>query len=214
MGKSISAHEVLKNKYETLDVPGEWVDIIGLPERGFRMLIYGESGGGKTTFTMQLAKMLTMFGKTYYNSSEEGEGKSIQDALKRARIDECPKGSFMLGDRDTFDEMVEKLSKKRSATTLVIDSLQYMSLTKAQYQHLVNLFPKKNIIIISWSAGKEPKGEHAKAIKYMVDVKCVVSDGLVVASSRFGPTQPYRLFPSKKLQKEKEPQAGDQLTLV
>lgn len=211
MGKLISAHTVLENKYKTLPINEEWVDIIGMPESNFRMIIYGESGGGKTTFAMRLAKMLTGLGKVYYNSSEQGEGKSIQDAFKRADIGTCPKGSFMLADRHTFAEMMECLGKKRSAPFVIIDSLNYLKLTEAQYKVMIETFPKKVFIIISWSEGKGPKGDHAKAIEYMVDIKVRVNDGEVIALSRFGATEPYRLFPSKKAKKVA---TGQQLTLL
>ncbi|MDJ0363597.1 hypothetical protein QMK33_00415 [Hymenobacter sp. H14-R3] len=212
MGKLISAHTVHDNIYRTLPIDERWEEIIGLPESNFRMIIYGESGGGKTTFAMELAVMLTTLGKVYYNSSEQGEGKSIQDAFKRAGVKEkCAKGSFMLADRHTFAEMVEYLEKKRSAPFVIIDSLNYMKLTEAQYKVLIEAFPKKVFIIISWSDGKSPKGDHAKAIEYMVDIKVRVNDGEVIALSRFGATEPYRLFPSKKVKKVA---TGQQLTLL
>ncbi len=211
MGKLISAHTVLENKYKTLPIDEEWVDIIGLPESNFRMIVYGESGGGKTTFAMKLAVMLTSLGKVYYNSSEQGEGKSIQDAFRRADVGSCPKGTFMLADRHTFTEMMDSLGKKRSAPFVVIDSLNYLNLTKAQYQTMVETFPKKVFIIISWSDGKRPMGDHAKAIEYMADIKVRVNDGEVIALSRFGATEPYRLFPSKKAKKVA---TGQQLQLL
>lgn len=199
MGRLTSAHSVLENTYKTLPIAEDWVDIIGLPESNFRMIVYGESGGGKTTFAMQLAVMLTGLGKVYYNSSEQGEGKSIQDAFRRAGVQEkCPKGTFMLADRHTFAEMMEYLGKKRSAPFVVIDSLHYMNLTTAQYKAMTEAFPKKAFVIISWADGKRPMGDHARAIEYMVDIKTRVQDGEVIALSRFGSTEPYRLFPSKK----------------
>lgn len=210
MGKLISAHTVLGNKYKTLPINSQWVDIIGLPESNFRMIIYGESGGGKTTFAMKLAVMLTDLGKVYYNSSEQGEGKSIQDAFRRAGVADCPKGSFMLADRHTFLEMMDTLGKKRSAQFVFIDSLNYLNLTKTQYQTLVETFPKKVFIIISWSEGKRPLGDNARAIEYMVDIKVRVNDGEVIALSRFGATEPFRLFPSKKAKAH----TGKQLELV
>jgi hypothetical protein len=213
MGKLISAHTVLENKYKTLPIAEEWVDIIGLPESNFRMIIYGESGGGKTTFAMKLAKMLTSLGKVYYNSSEQGEGKSIQDAFRRAEIGSCEKGTFMLADRHTFAEMMEYLGKKRSAPFVIIDSLHYLKLTQDQYQKMTEAFPKKVFIIISWAepSGKKPQGTHAQGIEYMVDIKVRVNDGEVIALSRFGATEPYRLFPSKKTKRKA---SGAQLELL
>jgi hypothetical protein len=214
MGKLISAHTVLENQYKTLPIPEEWISRIGLPESNFKAIIYGESGGGKTTFAMELGVMLTGLGKVYYNSSEQGEGKSIQDAFKRAGVREkCPKGSFMLADRHTFSEMMDTLSKKRSAPFVIIDSLNYLKLTETQYKEMIEAFPKKAFIIISWSepSGKKPLGTQGQAIEYMVDIKIRVNDGEAIALSRFGATEPYRLFPSKKARKVA---SGAQLELV
>lgn len=213
MGNLISAHTVLKNKYKTINLPGDWVRYIGLPEENFRMIVYGPSGSGKTTFVMKLCKDLTELGKVYYNSSEQGEGKSIQDSFNRCNIHECPKGSFMLGDRHTFQEMVAVLSKKRSAPFVVIDSLQYMNLTKGQYQELIERFPKKAFIIISWSAGATPKGEHAKGIEYMVDIKTYVADGVAISKSRFGATDPFEVYPPRQVKPSKNKEAT-QLSLL
>jgi predicted ATP-dependent serine protease len=216
MGNLISAHSVLKNKYKALEgLDPEWVKYIGLPSANFRMLVYGPSGSGKTTFVMELCVALSKLGKVLYNSSEQGEGKSIQDAFIRAKIGErCEKGSFMLGDRLTYRELVQQLSKKRSAPFVVIDSLQYMGFTKSQYKELVMLFPKKVFIIIAWSKGSKPEGEHAKGVEYFVDIKTYVDDGLVTSKSRFGETELMRLFPSKKAAQKRAQSGQDELPLL
>lgn len=109
-------------------------------------------------------------------------------------MEDCAPGSFVIGNRDTYDEMVAKLKKNR-AMFVVIDSAQYINLTTEQYKHLIKTFPKKAFIIISWEqVGGAPKGEHAKAIRYMVDVKTYVKNGIAKSDSRFGPTQPYQIF--------------------
>ncbi|MDJ1494186.1 hypothetical protein QNI19_14680 [Cytophagaceae bacterium DM2B3-1] len=199
MGRTISVKELLQKTYVTYDFNELWTDTLGKPERNFRMLIWGLPKNGKTTFCIQLAKYLTNFGKVYYNSTEQGEGKSLQDVMKLCRADEVPTGKLMIGDRDTFEEMREKLRKRNSPRFVFIDSLQYMYLTQSQYKQLVEEFPNKAFIIISWSgAGDNPKGEHAKAVRYMVDITCVVKDGIAKVQSRFGATMPYQIFETKK----------------
>ena len=196
--KSVSVHSVLGNTYKTINLAPEWRKYIGHPEENFKMIVYGESGGGKTSFVMRLCVALAELGKVYYNSIEEGEGKSIQDALKRANVAQCKPGSFMLGDRDSFEDMVEKLAQKRSAMFVVIDSLQYINLTEDQYKRLVATFPRKAFIIISWSSGPTPKGNNAKAVEYMADVKTYVSNGTAISRSRFGPTEPFEVYPPRQ----------------
>jgi hypothetical protein len=193
----IGVHSVLKNTYKTIGLDGEWVKYIGQPEENFKMIIYGKSGSGKTTYTMKLCKALAKLGKVLYNSSEEGEGKSIQDVLVRCDMGELPAGSFMLGDRLSFQEMMQVIGMKRGPRIIVIDSLQYMKLTKDQYKIMTETFPKKAFIIISWSKGDVPQGEHAQGIEYMVDIKVFVKDGVAVARSRFGATEPFEVYPPK-----------------
>lgn len=197
MGRTLSASRLLEKQYKTYELNEEWRNAIGNPETNFRQLIWGASGSGKTTFALKLCKYLSTFGKCYYNSIEQGEGKSLQDVARHVNLAECKPGSFMIGDRDTFEEMVDKLKKNR-AKFCVIDSSQYMNLTTAQYKMLIKLFKTKSFIIISWEgAGEQPKGEHAKAIRYMVDIKTYVKNGVARSASRFGATTPYKIFDHK-----------------
>ncbi len=199
MGRTISVKELLSKTYEVYDFNELWTKALGTPEKNFRMLVWGDPGQGKTTFCIQLAKYLTSFGKVYYNSIEQGEGKSLADVMRLCGADEITHGKLMIGDRDTFTEMMAKLKRRNSPKFVFIDSLQYLYLTQDQYKKLVKEFPRKAFIIISWSgAGGNPKGEHAKAIRYMVDIKVTVHDGKATAQSRFGPTEPYIVFEKKK----------------
>ncbi len=208
MGKSIGVHQILGNVYSTLNdlpsakasgraLPEAWENAIGLPEIGFRMLVWGPSGNGKTTFVVQLCKALSELGRVYYNSTEQGEGRSIQKVLQQCEVGACKPGSFVLGDRDTYEEMVAKIGKPRQKTRfVVIDSVQYLKLRMEQYQHLVEAFPHIAFILISWEGtNKEPLGAHARGIRYMVDIKTYVSKGVARSDSRFGATVPYQALP-------------------
>lgn len=198
MGKTISVKTLLEKKYPSYEFNDEWRDALGNVETNFKMLIWGASGSGKTTFTTKLCKYLSQFGKVYYNSIEQGEGKSFQDLAVQLNLHECEAGSFMIGDRDNYEDMYEKLKRNR-AKFVVIDSAQYLNLTVAQYKLLIKSFPKKAFIIISWEGtAQEPKGEPAKAIKYMVDIKCYVQKGVANCQSRFGATKPYQIFGKSK----------------
>lgn len=171
MGRTLGVNQILKKTYPTIPISEEWMNVIGEPERNFRMLIWGPSGSGKTTFTMMLAKELANHGKVYYNSSEEGEGRTIQKVLERVNMGDVKPGKFMLGDRDNFQEMMVKIETKKPRF-IIIDSMQYLYMTKAQYQKLIETFPKKAIILI-------PMKKKPKSIAYKEAVSILETSNIV-----------------------------------
>ncbi len=207
-GKSFSIKTLLQKEFRQVPISEEWRGIIGAVERNFTMIIYGRSGSGKTTFTLRMCKELTKHGKVYFNSAEQGFIKSLQDNVKSSGImdglseeeQDQVERKFIFADNDSYEDMVQRLTTN-DARFIVIDSIQYMNLTKTQYKKLKELFPKKAIIMVSHAAGDKPKGEHAKGIEYDVGVKCYVSDGWAYVNSRYGETKPYQIFPSKKRMK-------------
>lgn len=201
VNRAISATDFMKKTYATFpNLPTALRAALGDVEKNFRMLITGPSGHGKTTFAVTLARELSILGRVLYNSIEQGEGKALQETFRAVGMDGIKPGSLMLASKETFEQTCRRLGKKRSAQFVILDSAQYMGLTVQQYQKLIEDFPRKSFIIISWEKGGRPKGEHAKAIEYMVDIKCYVHQGRAVCRSRFGATEPRQLFewkPSK-----------------
>ena len=197
---------MVKQRYTTIEqLPGahgrklseEWVNAIGIPSIGFDMLVWGESGNGKTTFVMKLCKELNKFGQVYYNSVEQGHGLSLQQVLKQCQMDECEHHPFMIGDQDSFDEMVEKLSKPRQKTRFcVIDSLQHMEMTYSQYKWLKAQFKHIAFIIISHAtSSNKPVGNNGRDIRYKAEIKTNVRKGVAFSDSRYGATVPFRVMP-------------------
>lgn len=190
MKRSIGINDLLNRSFVTYEFGGEWLDSFGEVERNFRMLVYGESGNGKTEFIVQLAKYLSGFGKVYYNSFEQGASKSLQAAFIRNNMQEVS-GKLVIGDKDPFDHLVKKMGSRNSPKFCIIDSLDYMELTAEQYKELVEKFPHKSFVIICWSAGRRPKLQAAKDIEYMADIKVRVHEYKAFPRSRFGGNAPF-----------------------
>lgn len=201
MGKTISAKNILENDYPLLHVSEHMKRIIGDAEIGFTMLIWGESGSGKTTFAIRdLATYLAAnHGKVYYNSREQGEGAGIQKILSRCDLASIKDGRFMFGDRDTWSEMIHKI-KTIHPRYIFIDSSDYLNMTSEQYKQLLELCHKgskrqrKSIIIISWARNENPKSQYMCDVRYMVDIKCRVVKGVTLIDSRFGATDSWHIF--------------------
>lgn len=196
MKPAIGIRQFLDRKFDAFEFDGKFRDSFGLPEKNFRMIIYGHPGNGKTEFSLQLAKYLARFRKVYYNSYEQGISKSLQDAVRRNKMEEVA-GNLIFGDGETFTEMMERLSSRSAPQIVFIDSRDYMNLTSHQFKQLIDEHPRKAFIVICWEAGGKPKGEHGKAIEYMADIKVHVEKFRAHPRCRFGGNQPYIIWDKK-----------------
>lgn len=88
-------------------------------------LIWGDSGSGKTTFTLQLCKYLAGFGRVAYDSLEQGLSLSLQRAWERVDMAEAGSNIILL-NKEELPELRARLSKRKSPEIVVIDSLQYL----------------------------------------------------------------------------------------
>lgn len=211
MARTLGVSQILSKNYKLLEIDPEWIDIVGTLPDPFSMIVIGMPKNGKTSFCMRFAKMLSKRYKTFYSSLEEGDSKTIQDAIIRAKMDEV-NGDFFLGDGYFYKELKEKLSKKRSPKIVFIDSLDYMKLTTDQWKSLIRLYPRKSWVIICWgkySAAEFaiPDNHYARQIKYQVGSVARVQNGIVETRGRYGMTDPLKLWDKKK-------QSGEQLKLV
>ncbi len=207
MGETVSVDTLMKKKFKIYGFQQELIDIIGEAEVGFSCLIYGASGNGKSTFAMILAKLLSLYGKVYFDSVEQGKSKSLQDLCKHVGMLDAG-ANFTIGDRDDYDEMMDKLLRNR-ARFVVIDSAQYMNLTVEQYKKMTETYKNKAFIIISWEEAGKPKGKACQAIEFMCDIKIHVKQGKAVIKSRFGATEPF-LIPGvyEKFHKKETPKSS------
>lgn len=202
MGKNIGIMAMLQKQYHSMELPEEWEDALGQISDPFKWLVFGLPKNGKTTFLLKFCQAMSLRYKVYYNSSEEGDSKTLQSAIIRAGFTEANSGKFILGDRDTLPEMIEKL-RKNKAKIVVIDSRDYMKLSTDQYKKLVTLFPKKSFIIVCWEQSGKPLGKYAKDIEFMVDMVTHVSDHIATTNGRFGAQLKYDVWKEKPTRKRR-----------
>ena len=207
--RAIGVRDFLDKTFDTYAFSGNWLESFGEPEKNFRMVVYGRSGQGKTEFCLQLAKYMAGFGRVYYNTFEQGISKTMQDGLRRNNMEEVA-GQLIFGNRETFPEMLARLGKKRSPRICFIDSRDYMNLTQEQYKLLIKRFPRKSFILVCWESGGAPKGDHAKAMLYMCDIKVQVNDFLAYPASRFGGNIPFAIWPERAKNKPQSPNLFNQ----
>ena len=209
MKPAIGINDFLATKFEEYPFDGDFEQAFGLPEKNFKMMIYGPEKHGKTDFCVKFAKYISQWGKVYYNSHEEGRSKTLRDCFIRNNMQEVA-GKVMLLHKEPYEGMMERLAKKGSPRFLVIDSLDYMELKEKQFKELVTTFPRKSIIMLSWCDAKEqPLRNAAKLIAKRVDIKCFVKNRTAYPTSRFGGNKSF-VFGESMM----KTQPGQQLTLI
>jgi len=191
--RAISVSELIATRFDELDFTGEYYDLIGKPELAGAWIIWGNSFNGKTRFAIKLCKYLAQFGKVIYNSIEEGCCKSTRDAFIDEGLEEVKRRVVLL-DKEPIEELTERLSKKRSAKIIFIDSLQYTGLNSERYKKLVSSFPNKLFVFVSHAQGKNPKGTVAESVRYDAFVKIWVEGYRAFAMSRYGGGKPFTIW--------------------
>lgn len=173
-----------RKKYKVLPFEGYFADSFGQPERGSRWIIYGASGNGKTEFAVQLAKYFTNFGKVLYVSREQGDSSSLQLCFNRNKL--VGNKRLLLGIDYEINDIIAYLKEPRAAEFVIVDSIDYLKMTDADYKRLIEEHPRKTFVFISWQQGSKPKSAYARAIEYMVDIKITVKNFVAEPRSRFG----------------------------
>lgn len=191
--RAISVNQLLCTNFKTMNFEGEFKASFGTPQISRSWLIWGDSGNGKTRFTLQLAKYLTQFGKVAYNSLEEGASLSFKRAIQQTGMVSVAK-KFIILKGESMPELRERLTKQKSPNIIIIDSVQYTDLDKRTYKTLLNDFPTKLFIFISHAEGKDPTGATAKSIKFDADVKIRVEGYKAFSRSRFGGDKPFVIW--------------------
>ena len=189
----MSVGQLLRKKFKTIPLQGEWLKAVGEPERNGIWLIWGHSGNGKTRLALSLAKELMKHGKVAYNTLEEGARLSFQRAIRQAEFN--PKADrFQILNREPIGELVKRLQNKKSPDFVIIDSLQYSFLNRRTYFELKQQVPNKLLIFVSHAAGKEPDGDLAKKVRYDADVKIWVEGYRAFVTSRYGGGEPITIW--------------------
>ena len=185
MSRAISNKNVLAAQFETADFDGPFLASFGRPELRGVWLIWGDSGSGKTTFTLQLCKYLAGFRRVAYNSLEQGLSLSLQRAWER--VDMAEAGSNILLNKEELPELRARLSKRKSPEIIVIDSLQYLdSFTWRLFKALKKDYPDKLFIFISQvDKSGNLADKLAVRIRFDADIKIKVEGFKAFVTTRY-----------------------------
>ena len=185
MGKAISNRDVAAARFETVPFEGEWLAAIGRPELRGSWLVFGQSGSGKTTFALQLARYLSRFARVAYNTLEQGLSLSFQSAWIRAGMEEAGSAIVVL-DKEPLHQLRQRLAKRRSPQVVIIDSLTALpGFTRKDYLSLVGGFPGKLFVFLAHERKGLPDPAIAETVRRLSEVKIYVEGFRAHISSRY-----------------------------
>lgn len=172
----------------------EMQQCIGELTRPFVAIVYGQSGHGKSNFVMQMVYELREIGNILYLSLEEGLEASFQNKIATHLHGKDGLRIRFADASMKLDGLFKILDKRRSASLIVIDSLQYFGISYSDYKHLKERYPSKSWIFISHAKGNYPAGKTADKIRYDAGVKIKVMGKVAFPASRYGGNKPYVIW--------------------
>lgn len=184
MKRAHSVHSILSKKFDTLSWSEPWVEAFHKPQTVGAWFIWGSSANGKTSFVLQLCKELSNYYKTAYLALEEGESKTLQDAIKRAAFSKEERKNFIILD-ESISGLRKRLKKQRPPRVIVIDSFQYTGLSFQDYMDLYKEHNDKLFIFTSHADGKQPSGRTAKRVMFDASLKIWVEGFRAISKGRY-----------------------------
>lgn len=182
-------------KVERLTLSEDFYQAYGKPQNRGVWFLYGESGSGKSTKTMMLAKEMARTYKTLYDSlEEEPDDTDFIDRTVLLQMQDVKDNFFV--QQYNLEELDLYLEKRNSAHVIIIDSATYLFKNWDEYLTFKKKWAtKKLIIIIGHAEGKKPRTELEKSIMYNAKMKIFISGYLAINKGRtFGPKNTFIIW--------------------
>jgi len=183
--KTLGTEQLLAKKFKRLELEPEWKGLLGNLAEVFVMLIFGNSGQGKTELCLQLTKILAKFGRVEWMLYEQGHAADIYDAVERNNLRGLPitwsdPWENLKPGVSLFDDLVTKMAKPKSAKYWFLDSYDSTRFTEDEILLIQKRFgKKKGIIWLSHASGRQPDTRVAKKIQHYghisIYVKCYIA---------------------------------------
>ncbi len=174
LGKIISSGQLANLPFNALDFSGKWMSFLGQPSLDHLMIIHGQPGGGKSTFSIQLANYLAEeHGEVLYISGEEGFSKTLKDKLLN---NNALSKNLFLADLHCLNEVQEHVPQG-TYNFIMLDSLNNMGIDASGLQQIRKQFKGSAIIAIAQST-KDGKMRGSNEIIHDCDIEVSVSKGI------------------------------------
>ena len=190
--RAYTYEDLARKKYKTLPLKGAWKEHLGEIERAGSILIYGDSGHGKTTYALQLMRELCQGEKVLYN-------------LERTGLKQYKNKYLVCGE--PLDKLIQRLSRPQQPKIVFIDSVQacFRGQKATAYHDLILQFPQTLFIGISQMSKGMPKGAVAEEFYWFCQDRILVKDfKAYIDKTRTGGNElePYIISESKAGERE------------
>lgn len=173
----MTAEQIASQKFELLPFSGQWLELVGKPEKNFTMMLHGEPGAGKTTFILKFVQYLTKFGNVLYVSSEEFGSATLASKVKEL-LNPIPSNLHFASD-------IAKGSLP-AYDFIVLDSVNDLGLDIESFKELKASNPKAAFILVLQHT-KQGQFKGGKEWEHEAQIAGVVTDGVIsIYKNRYG----------------------------
>lgn len=184
MSRLIGMRQLMGMKFREFESSPEWQSFFGNLASNASVIIYGNSGMGKTRFSLELAKELSRHEKVLYNSLEMDIKATTKVAFMEAGMVDYD-GRVYLASENLID-LDERLSKRKAPKIVIVDSFDYLRVSFNQYKKFSVKYPETMFIFLAHAKGKKVKTDASADLEYDVDVKIRIEGFVAYPRSRFG----------------------------
>ena len=183
--KVLTVANIQNQSITRLDWSGEFLNAFGRPQDRGLWFVWGDSGSGKSSFVMQLAKAMSCMFPTLYNLLEEEPDDS--DYIDRTKLFNMQdvKDNFHTANYTTLKELDAYCEKRNSKKVIIIDSIVYLTKDWDAWFAFKKKWEKKKILIVVGHAkGKNPKTEFEDKIMFDAKMKIFITGYLAICKGR------------------------------
>lgn len=185
----------ISKEYPSYNFSGVWYDSFGNPSTNATWFVYAPSGSGKTSFMVQLAYYMSQFCKVGYIGAEEGLNLSFKTALINNRPEKPTNTITLVTEPQSYEELRKVIDTKYKVRFWIIDSIDYIGLSKIQIKELLNDYCNadksekylKSFAMVGFADGNKPQTSAGNYMKYAAGIKVFVKDFIAEEiNSRYG----------------------------
>ncbi|WP_161531285.1 AAA family ATPase [Riemerella anatipestifer] len=180
----LTVANIQNTKIERLPFEGVWYEAFGRPQNRGVWFVWGGSGSGKSTFAMQLAKVLAECDKTFYDLlEEETDDSDFVDRTELCKMQDV--ADTFNAQKFTLEELDLYLSKRNSPKYVIIDSVPYFFKSWDEYMVFKKKWATQKVLVfIGHAEGKNPADKLQTRIMYDAKMKIFVSGYLATCKGR------------------------------